>query len=230
MRMFRKLLKNLQCDRAAVAMTEFALAAPLMITIGIYGVETTNLAMTHMRISQVTMQIADNASRIGDTTTLQNRKIYEADINDLLYGADVHAGAATDLFEHGRVIVSSLERDPDDSSRQYIAWQRCKGKNNINSSYGDEGDGGTGTPAIPGMGPPGNMVRAPTGGAVMFVEVVYEYQPMISGRLISERTISSIAAFIVRDDRDLTDIYQRDATNPDPVSDCATYDSFKAIT
>lgn len=230
MRKLRKFLSSLRSNNNAVAMTEFALATPLLLTIGIYGIETTNLAMTHMRISQVSMQIADNASRIGDTTTLQNRKIYENDINDLLYGADVHAGASADLFEHGRVIISSLETLPADPTRQYIHWQRCKGKNNVTSNYGKEGDGDIGQPAIAGMGPPASIVRAPTGGAVMFVEVVYEYQPLINDVLIDDNTITSFAAFIVRDDRDLTDIYQRDAVNPDPVSDCGTYDSFKVIT
>ena len=226
----RKLLRKLNQDKAAVAMTEFAMATPLLMTVGLYGIETTNLAMTHMRISQVTIQIADNASRIGDTTTLQNRKIYENDINDLLVGADVHAGQATDLFEHGRVIISSLETVPGETpTRQYIHWQRCKGKQNVNSSYGFEGDGEVGKPAITGMGPSGSQVRAPSGGAVMFVEVSYEYQPIITDALISDNTITSYSAFIVRDDRDLTDIYQRDAINPDPVSDCATFDSFKAI-
>ena len=182
--------------------------------------------MTHMRISQVTVQIADNASRIGDTSTLQNRKIYESDITDLLFGANLHAGEATDIYEHGRVILSSLE---EDDGRQIIRWQRCKGKNNVASSYGNEGDGDFGGPALPGMGPPGNRVRAPTDGAVIFVEVTYEYQPLISDALVSERTISSVSAFIVRDDRDLSGIYQRDPSSPDPVADCATFDSFAPV-
>lgn len=220
-------LTSLRKDRAAVAMTEFALAAPLMITLGIYGVETTNLAMTHMRISQVTMQIADNASRIGDTSTLQNRKIYEFDINDLFFGADIHAGQKTDIYEHGRVIISSLE---ERDGRQVIAWQRCKGKLNINSSYGVAGDGDVGKPTLSGMGPAGSIIRAPTGSAVNFVEVAYDYQPLITGRLIPERRITSVAAFIVRDDRDLSGIYQRDPTDADPVSNCTTFDSFAPVT
>jgi hypothetical protein len=37
-----------------------------------------NYAVVNMRVSQLTEQIADNASRIGDTSTLEDRKIYEA--------------------------------------------------------------------------------------------------------------------------------------------------------
>lgn len=225
----RKILRRLKADMEAVAMTEFALASPLLITLGLYGVETSNLAMTHMRIGQVAIQIADNASRIGDTTTLQNRKIYESDINDLLIGAHLHAGEKTELFEHGRVIISSLETDPTASGRQYIHWQRCKGKRNATSSYGVEGDGAKGGPPIKGMGPSGNEVSAPKDGAVMFVEVTYEYQPMITDVIIGDRAISAISAFIVRDDRDLSGIYQRDDSSPDPIANCSTYDGLSTV-
>ena len=208
-------------------MTEFALAAPLMMTAGLYGLEMTNLAITHMRISQAAMHIADNASRIGDTSTITNRKIYEADINDLLLGADHQAGESINIYEYGRVIVSSLETDPDDpdGTQQWIHWQRCKGKKNHTSSYGDEG-AGKGDPSFTGMGPAGTEVIALEGEAVIFVEVVYDYRHIVTDAFISNDTISAISSFTVRDDRDLSQIYQADPTAPDQASDCDTFDSF----
>jgi hypothetical protein len=43
----------------------------------------------------------------------------------------------------------------------------------------------------------------PTGGAVIYVEVAYDYKPLISSRLIPTSTLSDVAAMVVRDDRDI---------------------------
>lgn len=214
--------------RSGVAMTEFALSLPLMMGLGMWGAETAHLAVTNMRVSQLAMQVADNASRIGDTSALQNLKIYESDIDDLLEGADIQAGSL-DLFEHGRVIISSLETVPGTTSTQYIHWQRCKGKKKTNSAYGSEGTGTDGS--LKGMGPPGEQVTASAGDAVMFVEIYYNYQPLISNMFTGSnapREIRTTATFIVRDDRDLAQIYQRDTSNPSPVASCKVFDGFTA--
>ena len=76
------------------------------------------------------------------------------------------------------------------------------------------------------MGPPGEEVMAQRGEAVIFVEVSYDYQPLVPGFFQTSRVISSTSAYTVRDSRDLTQIYQRDAGSPDPVSGCLTYTGF----
>lgn len=223
---FFKRLQTLVLDRRAVAMTEFALAAPLMLTAGLGGLEAANLAVTHMKISQAAMQIADNASRIGDETVLQDRPITETDIIDLLMGADLQSGNRIDLYGFGRVILSSLETVPGDDSQQYIHWQRCMGEFTAGSSYGVEGDG-VGDPTFVGMGPAGQEVMAMPGDAVMFVEIVYEYQPIITDAWVGDRMIRSFASFTVRDDRDLSGIYQEDPGNPVIPATCETYERFR---
>ena len=213
-------LRRLCDSRSGVAMTEFALALPLLLTAGLWGTETAYLSMIHMRVSQLATHVADNGSRVGDTSTLEDRKIYESDINDLLLGANIQGGNALDFFQHGRVIVSSLEVDADGS--QYIHWQRCKGVKVHPSTYGDEGD----VVSADGMGPPGEQVSAEPGDAVIFVEVAYDYQPLVSARFFGDTEITATAAFTVRDDRDLSQIYQRDPGSPDTVSRCSAHDAF----
>jgi hypothetical protein len=185
------LLRRLGCDRSGAAMVEFAISLPLVLTAGLYGAETANLALAHMKVSQVAMHLADNASRIGDTSTITDRKIFEADINDLLLGSHMQAGRSLNFYEHGRAIISSLEvfdqtkscqggGCPHGSSangKQFIHWQRCKGKKNVASSYGNEW-----AIVVNGMGPTGQEVTAEPGGAVVFVEVAYDYQPLVSNR------------------------------------------------
>lgn len=221
------LLRRLARACSGVAATEMALGLPFLLTAGLWGVETANLAIVHMRVNQLAVHIADNAARIGDTSSLQDRKIYEGDINDLLLGSNMQAGRALDFYDHGRAIVSSLEVVDGTVDRQFIHWQRCKGVKEWASSYGVEGDGTDGS--LVGMGPAGEEVMASPGDAVIFVEVAYEYQPLISERFIGDDMVKAIATFTVRDDRDLSQIFQRDPAAPDAVANCAVHDGYNII-
>jgi len=218
-------MKRLARARSGVAMTEFALSLPLLFVAGLYGVETAYQTAVQMEISQLAVHVADNASRIGDTSTLKNRKIYESDINDVFAGANIQGGERLDLFAHGRVILSSLEVVPDTDDQQYIHWQRCKGSKEVQSSYGDEGDGQNGA-GLPGMGPAGEEVIAFKNEAVMFVEVQYDYQPLIGDFIPHRQTLTAIASFNVRDSRDLSQIYQRDSGAPDTIADCKVFSGY----
>lgn len=223
-----RLLRRLRPSRSGAAMTEFALSAPLLLTAGLWGVEAANQAVAQMRLSQIAVLIADNASRVGERSMLGDAKIYESDINDVIYGAQVQSGSSFDLYEHGRVILSSLEVVPDsDDNQQYIHWQRCMGKKVHASSYGVAGDGLDG--GLVGMGPPGEEIVAFGGEAVMFVEVVYDYQPLISDMFTHAEVLSATAAFNVRDNRDLTQVYQRDPGNPDAVATCSVYEDLDDV-
>jgi hypothetical protein len=213
--------RQLRGDRSGVALTEFALSLPLLLTAGLWGTEMANLAIVHMRVNQLAIHIADNGARIGDTSTLENRKIYESDINDLLVGANLQAGNLK-FFDRGRAIISSLE--VNEAGNQYIHWQRCKGAKAWTSTYGNAGDGSV--TSLSGIGPAGNQVTAPAGGAVIFVELAYDYQPLVSARFVSSEPIKAIAAFIVRDSRDLSQIYQRIPASPDPVAGCSTFTTY----
>ena len=61
---------------------------------------------------------------------------------------------------------------------------------------------------------------------MIFVEAFYTYQPLVPINFFPPTTIQSTSAFIVRDDRDLSQIYQRDPARPDPVASCAVRDGF----
>ncbi len=216
-------LRRLLRQRSGVAMTEFALGAPFLLMAGLWGAEIANYALVNMKISQLAEHIADNASRVGDTSTLENRKIYESDINEVIYGAQVQGGSGIDLYDNGRVFISSVQ--VDEASNQYIHWQRCRGAKAVNSSYGIAGA----NLGSAGIGPAGEEVTAEPEDAVVFVEINYTYQPLVSARFLGSLDIQSIASFTVRDDRDLAQIYQRDASNPDPVQSCSSYQGNAAI-
>lgn len=218
---FARLLR----ETRATAMLEFALAAPLLLSIGLVGVELANRAIVQMRVNQLAVLVADNSSRIGENSLLGEVEIYEADINDIFLGAKIQAGDHFDLLQNGRIVLSSLEVVDGTEDQQYIEWQRCKGMLKHESSYGEEGDGKF--EGIEGMGPPGEEIYAFPGEAVMFVEVAMQYQPVITDLFDDEEPIIAIAAFNVRNNRDLSGIKQRDERRPDPKSSCHTYDDFE---
>lgn len=189
---------KLRRNESGLAAVEFALTAPVVLAMFLAGAELTNYAIAKLRISQIALHVADNASRIGTNSLLTSPQISETQINDLLIGADLQAGALS-LSTRGRVIISSLEpvANPNPTNKFRIRWQRCFGGKAHPSSYGLQGDANKNN-----MGPTGQTVTAPLGGGVMFVEVAYDYRPLISARFVPSTVMKDIAAMTVRDDRD----------------------------
>ncbi len=214
---FARLRQRLARCTSGVAMVEFALTAPILLTMGMVGAETAHFTVTHLRISQVAMQIADNASRVGETDMLVARRVFERDVNDVFLGGEKY-GEPFGLYQHGRVILSSLQRNAQGG--QNIRWQRCRGAKVFTSSYGLEGAGATGT-GFPGMGEASNRIQASLGTAVMFVEISYDYQPLTPYSMFGNREIRYTAAFNIRDERDLTQLYN--TTPAGPVARCNVF-------
>jgi len=210
----RRIARRLTQDTSGLAMIEFAFTAPILLGMGMMGTETANFVITHMKVSQIAMQVADNTSRIGETDVLTARKVYERDVNEALVGAE-KLGEDINIFQQGRIIVSSLQQNDDGG--QTIRWQRCRGAKAHDSSFGVEGVGASGT-SFPGMGVAGRQITSASGTAVMFVEVSYNYDSLTPFDIFDGREISYTAAFNVRDSRDLTQLY------PDgPQARCSVY-------
>ena len=196
----RDLASRLRRDRSGLALIEFAFSLPIFIGLGFYGVEVSNLAITQMKMSQIALNMADNASRIGTlNSTLGAKVISEDQINDVFQAAAIQAGAAG-IYQDGRTVLSSLEVNADGG--QTIMWQRCKGILFDDSDYGPEGTGKTGTSFV-GMGPPGEKIAASTGTAVMYVELTYVYHPLFGNMFMEDKELHQEAAYTVRDSREI---------------------------
>lgn len=208
LRRFRAALR----DDGGIAMVEYALALPVLAAVSLYGMETANFVLANLRVSQMAAVTADNAGRVRDT-------IDETDVNELMIGAKL-TGTSINFAENGRIILSDLEQRTDDTTKQWIRWQRCSGKLNVSSSYG--------TPtamtasSMTAMGPTGNQIAAASGTAVMFVEVVYTYQPIVSNALLGPRTIRYTSAFNVRQ-RTAFPLTNTDGLGSGSISSCSTY-------
>lgn len=196
-------------DTRGVALIEFAYSIPLLMVMGLGGAEVTNYAVTHMRVSQIAVSLADNASRAKQEIVSGVPRMREYDVNEAFLAAALQGGNL-DMQSNGRMILSSLQTNESDG--QWIQWQRCFGDADYASTNGVEGDGATGTD-FAGMGTEERRVTAEEGFAVMFAEVVYNYEPLILNHFVPDTPIRKEAAMYVRDDRDLTQIY-----NPSPAA------------
>lgn len=208
-----RLMRAIGRDRSGLALIEFAYSMPILVALGMSGTELANYATTKMRISQLALEIADHGSRIGENGVLQDIKIYESDINDVFTGAQLQSGRL-DLKAAGKVYLTQLQTQvqPDGSYKQVEGWKRCYGNLVAPQTYTVQTDG---------MGVAGSRVTAEPGGATIFVELHYTYSPLFplaNGLNPLTLNLVDIAAYSVRDDRDLTQVYQ---TNPAaPVSAC----------
>jgi hypothetical protein len=212
------LLRRIARDTGGMAFIEFAYALPIFLGVGFAGVEITNLAIARMRISQLGMAVGDNAARVGVTQPgVALKRVFESDVYDIFEGARLQ-GAPLLFRDRGRVILSSLQQNT--AGGQWIAWQRCYGNKSWGSSYGTAGTGKTGT-GFTGMGPAGQQIQAAPSNAVMFVEIAYDYKPVVQpfaqafkyfGLNVSNQLITYKSAFIVRDSRQLGDSNQPAAT------------------
>ncbi|HEU4650736.1 MAG TPA: TadE/TadG family type IV pilus assembly protein [Croceibacterium sp.] len=219
----RRFLSRLRGDESGSSLIEFAYSMPILMLLGFTGVELANLAIASMRVSQITMTVADNLSRAKQTVPLGLPQLREVDINDALLGANIQGGTSLPILTNGRIIVSSLQQNA--SGLQTIKWQRCKGVLNVSSAYGAQGatQPSTGTSGFQGMGAGANRVQAEANSAIIFAEVTYDYQPVFGNWLLGAMRLHREAAFYVRDDRDLTQVY-----NPTPaatVANCNVYNS-----
>lgn len=206
-------------DNRATVMVEMAFCVPLLVLIAFGGIEMSNLTLVNTRISQIAFNTADNASRIAFGSNLSLPQVREIDINDIFAGAEAQAKGLK-FKQYGRIILSSLEMNDDGG--QEIKWQRCYGDLPVNSSYGKQGTGKTGT-SFKGMGPSTKRVAATTGTAIMFVEISYQYQPVAYGNWLGPRRIRTEAAFNIREGRDLDTGNGAGIINPSPsvsVSSC----------
>lgn len=187
--------------RKGVSAVEFALIMPVLAAMGLGAIELANMAITYMRVSQIAITIADNASRAKQSSTASGSVMREYDVGEAFDQANMQY-PGLDIWNRGRVILSSLEYNTT-TTGQYIHWQRCRGALTDASKYGGQGTGASSSFA--GMGPTGNVLAADANAAIMFVEVYYQYRPIFFaiGGGATPRIYRS-AAMYVRDDRDLT--------------------------
>ena len=213
-------LRRLVSDKSGASLVEFARVFPIISVMGMFGIEIASMASVSMQISQIALQIADNASRLEQTNNnTVAPTVTEGGIDSVMTGA-IKVGERFNFTGNGRVILSSLERDPA-SGKQFIHWQRCSGSLLTPSAYGnDSNNNGLSGTQLNGMGSGATKVQANNGVAVMFVEVIYEDQGIFGTLFVSNMRFRQEAAYLVRDTRDLRAVDQSGVTGGGGDSHC----------
>jgi len=186
--------KRLASDVNGAFMMEFALALPALLAFSLGMIELAHFSIATDRVSQIAMTAADNAARVRTS-------IDEVDVNEVMAGAKF-VGKGINFAANGRIILSSLEPNAA-ANGQWIRWQRCAGAKSAASSFGVQGDGQNDA-TVQGMGPTGKKISAGSGTALIFAEVVYNYQPIVPMPSLgwSNRIISFTFAMNVRERTD----------------------------
>ena len=185
-------LRRLPECRSGVSMVEFALGLPIIMLVAVGGLECANVALAHLRVSQIATTTADTSARVLT-------QMDETDVEEAFAGVDV-MGNRINFASRGRVVLSSIEPNGQIGSNkgQKIAWQRCHGSLAVAPRYGREGAGATNASLAAGLGPTGRKISAADDTAVMFVEVTYRYEPLIYD-ILNAGDIRYEAAFNVRE-------------------------------
>lgn len=181
-------LRTILSNQTGVALTEFALGLPVILLLGLGGIELSNLVLAHMTASRIASLTADNASRIRDN-------IDEADVIDLVKAAQQSSGQF-DLQHNGRIIISALQGN-DAGTGQWIRWQRCFGSLSTKPRYGVENTGKSDA-SLQGMGPASRRVAADGGTTLMFVELELKSQSIVPQYWSQQAVVRYEAAFNVR--------------------------------
>jgi len=196
-------MRVVRCARAT-AMVEFAYVAPLLLTLGLGGMEIATLASDKMKVSQIALSVADNAARLGQTDNSGvTPTISESSVDAILQSA-LNEGAAIDLEANGRIVISSLEWS-DIDEKPYIHWQRCVGDLDRSSAYGnDTNNNGLVGGDLPPVGRGATKFVPSSNEAIMIVEVFYEHQGVMSEYFIpGDHHLAEEAGLLARDDRNL---------------------------
>ena len=186
-------------DSRGLALIEFAMVTPVLLTLGLAGAEITNMAIAQMRVNQISTSVSDNVARVRNS-------INEADVNEVLLSASILGGS--DFPANGRVVVSSVEPNglTGTNAGQYIRWQRCTGVLNVPESqpkYGLQDKGKT-DGSLQSVGTAPKTIKATAGSALILVEVTYKYQPLVSARFFGTPVMRSEAVYNVRERNDQT--------------------------
>ena len=186
--MIMSVVRALKRSDQGLALVEFAISLPVLLTLGLVGLETANYALAHLRVSNIAVMTADNAARVRDS-------IDEADVQELMLGSML-SGESIEFKANGRIILSSLERNAANTG-QWIRWQRCDGTRNETSRYGVQGTGQNNA-SLQSINTGANSIAASPGTAVLVAEVTYQYQPLISEAIFGTPVIRYESAFNVR--------------------------------
>ena len=168
-------LRSFVADRRGITAVEFALVAPILLSVAMGLIELGRFALLTMKVQHASSTLADLASR--------DQTLSASTLNDL-FNAARHVMEPFDVTTSGRAIVTSFGRQLGQQAAT-IYWQ----------------SGGVGSyAASSGIGQAGGSPTMPAdlilreGDTVIAAEMFFHYEPWLLG-FVPETTLRRVAYF-----------------------------------
>lgn len=164
-------------DRRGVAITEFALVLPVLMTLLYGAIEITRYIFITQKVEKLAHTVADVTGQSDKVSITQLEQMMAA-TSDIMnpYG----------MGPNGRVFISSVYRKPGDANAT-IVWQYPRA--------GSTDTGGGSLAASSALGAKGQVPVLPTGFSVderedvIVAEVFYRFSPLLTTRFFGTTTI-----------------------------------------
>jgi Flp pilus assembly protein TadG len=167
-------LRSFIADRRGVTAVEFALVAPLMLSVAMGLIELGRFALLTMKVQHASSTLADLASR--------DQTLSATALSDL-FNAARHIMEPFDVASSGRAIVTSFGIPLGQQSAR-IYWQ----SSGVGTYAAGSGIGQTGSPTMPA-----DLILR-EGDTVIAAEMFFHYEPWLLG-FVPETTLRRVAYF-----------------------------------
>ena len=148
-------IRNFCRETRGLAAVEFGLIAPLLVTILLGSVETSNAVACDQKVQSMASATSDLVAQATSVSTSDVNDIFSA-VNTVLYPY---------ATSNVTIVVTSIVNDPNHPGNYIVAWSQAQ----------------NGTPHAVGatIAVPTGLVT--TGGSVIYSEVTYAYSSPVSG-------------------------------------------------
>jgi Flp pilus assembly protein TadG len=169
MKPFVLFLKRLRRDRRGVTLVEFALVAPILVTMIIGGFEISRYVLIQQKLNGVSASMADLVA--------QAETLSAAELSSLFTSVD-YLIKPFEFGSDGVVIVSSI--GAVNGGAPTVFWQR-KGGGTLThgSEFGNEGQ--------PATLPTGFVIRS--GESMIVAEVFFTYSPLLGEKFVTTKEL-----------------------------------------
>ena len=166
-------LRNLRHDNRGVSVIETAFWLPLVVMVGMGGMEYTNFVLANQKLERISSIASDTIAR--NTIAASENSFYD------VFEAVERVDAPFDVKGSGRTILTGvIGVNQDGEVVNKVVWQRCGGdKTTIVSKIGTEWTATDDFGEGPDVTLP-NGVKLQQNQMVVVAEVGYEYKPLIN--------------------------------------------------
>jgi len=166
-RFLKKLTADIKKQEEGIAVLEFAIAVPVIVTLLMGTIDLVTYVIAHQRISRA-------AYTMSNLLTQMDKGLKEAQVSDMMLALN-RVSDPYDIATNGKATMTAIiGKGPDGVEPDYfkVAWQRCYGAGTGSSSYGAEN-----TTVAQSSFPVNTIV---TSSQILIVtEITYNFEPML---------------------------------------------------